>query len=248
MKFSLITATFNSQKSIAFCLNSVMIQTYSNFEVIIVDGASTDETLLKIQQFNDPRIKVISEKDDGLYHALNKGISMATGDVVGFLHSDDFFPDECVLENLYKSLHSEQVDGVYANLKYVSQSDSNKVVRDWKSKPFKFENLKYGWMPPHPTLFLKRDIYNTLGGFNTNFRIAADYDFILRLFSSNKFQIKYLNIYTTHMRVGGASNKSFKSIFQKSLEDYKVISQYSLLGFFTLVFKNLRKILQAFSA
>ena len=140
MKFSLITATFNSQKSIAFCLNSVMIQTYSNFEVIIVDGASTDETLLKIQQFNDPRIKVISEKDDGLYHALNKGISMATGDVVGFLHSDDFFPDECVLENLYKSLHSEQVDGVYANLKYVSQSDSNKVVRDWKSKPFKFEN------------------------------------------------------------------------------------------------------------
>jgi glycosyltransferase len=225
-----------------------MIQTYSNFEVIIVDGASTDETLLKIQQFNDPRIKVISEKDDGLYYALNKGISMATGDVVGFIHSDDFFPDVNVLENLYKSLQSEQVDGVYANLKYVSQSDSNKVVRDWKSKPFKSENLKYGWMPPHPTLFLKRDIYNTLGGFNTNFRIAADYDFILRLFSSNKFQIKYLNIYTTHMRVGGASNKSLKSIFKKSSEDYKVISQYSLLGFFTLVFKNLRKIPQAFSA
>ncbi len=203
---------------------------------------------MKIQQFNDPRIKVISEKDDGLYYALNKGISMATGDVVGFIHSDDFFPDVNVLENLYKSLHSEQVDGVYANLKYVSQSDSNKVVRDWKSKPFKSENLKYGWMPPHPTLFLKRDFYNTLGGFNTNFRIAADYDFILRLFSSNKFQIKYLNIYTTHMRVDGASNKSLKSIFKKSSEDYKVISQYSLLGFFTLVFKNLRKIPQAFSA
>jgi len=203
---------------------------------------------LKIQQFNDPRIKVISEKEDGLYYALNKGISMATGDVVGFIHSDDFFPDVNVLENLYKSLQSEQVDGVYANLKYVSQSDSNKVVRDWKSKPFKSENLKYGWMPPHPTLFLKRDFYNTLGGFNTNFRIAADYDFILRLFSSNKFQIKYLNIYTTHMRVDGASNKSLKSIFKKSSEDYKVISQYSLLGFFTLVFKNLRKIPQAFSA
>lgn len=202
---------------------------------------------MKIQQFNDPRIKVISEKDDGLYYALNKGISMATGDVVGFIHSDDFFPDVNVLENLYKSLQSEQVDGVYANLKYVSQSDSNKVVRDWKSKPFKSENLKYGWMPPHPTLFLKRDFYNTLGGFNTNFRIAADYDFILRLFSSNKFQIKYLNIYTTHMRVDGASNKSLKSIFKKSSEDYKVISQYSLLGFFTLVFKNLRKIPQAFS-
>ena len=179
---------------------------------------------------------------------MNKGISMATGDVVGFIHSDDFFPDVNVLENLYKSLQSEQVDGVYANLKYVSQSDSNKVVRDWKSKPFKSENLKYGWMPPHPTLFLKRDFYNTLGGFNTNFRIAADYDFILRLFSSNKFQIKYLNIYTTHMRVDGASNKSLKSIFKKSSEDYKVISQYSLLGFFTLVFKNLRKIPQAFSA
>ncbi len=203
---------------------------------------------MKIQQFNDPRIKVISEKEDGLYYALNKGISMATGDVVGFIHSDDFFPDVNVLENLYKSLQSEQVDGVYANLKYVSQSDSNKVVRDWKSKPFKSENLKYGWMPPHPTLFLKRDFYNTLGGFNTNFRIAADYDFILRLFSSNKFQIKYLNIYTTHMRVDGASNKSLKSIFKKSSEDYKVISQYSLLGFFTLVFKNLRKIPQAFSA
>jgi glycosyltransferase len=225
-----------------------MIQTYSDFEVIIVDGASTDETLLKIQQFDDKRIKVVSEKDDGLYHALNKGISMATGDVVGFLHSDDFFPDVFVLENLHKLLQSEQVDGVFSNLKYVSQSDSNKVLRDWKSKPFKFENLKFGWMPPHPTLFLKRDIYNTLGGFNTNFRIAADYDFILRLFSSNKFQIKYLNMYTTHMRVGGASNKSFKSIFQKSMEDYKVISQYSLLGFFTLVFKNLRKIPQAFSA
>lgn len=244
MKFSIITATYNSQRSIFQCLNSILNQTYANFEIVLVDGGSTDDTLRIIQEFYDPRIKVVSEPDYGLYDALNKGITRATGDIIGFLHSDDFFANPRVLENLIAAFHDEKVHGVYSNLKYVSQENPEKVLRNWKSKDFQYKNLKYGWMPPHPTLFLRKEVYQTIGSFNTSLKIAADYDFILRLFTSRTFNIKYLNIYITHMRMGGASNGSLHSIFKKSSEDHQVISQFELWGIFTLIFKNLRKLPQ----
>ncbi len=244
MKFSIITATYNSQSSIFQCLSSILNQTYSNFEIVLVDGVSIDDTLQIIQEFHDSRIKVVSEPDNGLYDALNKGITRATGDIIGFLHSDDFFANPNVLENLIAAFHDEKVHGVYSNLKYVSQENPEKVLRNWKSKEFQFTNLKYGWMPPHPTLFLRKEVYQQIGSFNTRLKIAADYDFILRLFTSRKFKIQYLNIYITHMRMGGASNGSLNSILRKSSEDYQVISQFKLWGIFTLIFKNLRKLPQ----
>lgn len=244
MKFSIITATYNSQQFIESCIQSVLNQSYPNIELIIVDGASSDNTLQIIQSFNDPRIQIHSERDNGIYFALNKGISLATGDVIGFLHSDDFFVHENVIEEIAGELQNSNIHGVYSNLKYVHHSNTNQVIRDWKSKPFKPINLKFGWMPPHPTLFLKRIVYDSIGPFNTSYRIAADYDWILRAFTESSFNIKFLDMYISDMRIGGASNGSLKSIIKKSKEDYSVIRQYPLWGWLTLISKNVRKLPQ----
>ncbi len=244
MKISIITATYNSQNFIESCIQSVLDQTYTDFELIIVDGLSTDNTLEIIRKFNDSRIRLFSEKDNGIYFALNKGIDLATGDVVGFLHSDDFLVNNYVFQNIVNEFHTHKIDGIYSNLKYVSSLDSIKIIRNWKSKSFNSINLKFGWMPPHPTLFLKKSIYDQIGGFNVQYKIAADYDFILRLFNSQKYNIKYLDTYISHMRTGGASNKSIKAILKKSSEDLSIISNYPLWGVLTLMFKNFRKITQ----
>lgn len=244
MKFSIITATYNSQQFIKSCIQSVLNQNYTNIELIIVDGASSDKTLQLIESFSDPRIKIYSERDNGIYFALNKGISLATGDVIGFLHSDDFFVHENVIEEIASELQNSNIHGVYSNLKYVHHSNPKQVIRNWKSKPFKAINLKFGWMPPHPTLFLKREVYETIGPFNTNYRIAADYDWVLRAFTDSRFTIKYIDTYISDMRIGGASNGSFKSIIKKSKEDYSVIRQYPLWGWLTLISKNIRKLPQ----
>jgi glycosyltransferase len=220
------------------------MQSHTDFEVLVVDGGSTDNTLTLIEGFKDPRIKVVSEKDDGLYDALNKGINRATGDIVGFLHSDDFFPNGAVLTNIAKAFNNENINGVYGNLKYVSADNPDKVLRNWVSKPFQGINLKYGWMPPHPTLFLKKTIYDELGGFNTQFKIAADYDFILKLFTRKEYKVYYLNIFITHMRVGGVSNKSVFSILLKSFEDIKIVRKQKQMNILTVLFKNTRKISQ----
>ncbi len=244
MKFSIITATYNSQQFIESCIQSVLNQSYPNIELIIVDGASSDNTLQLVEKFNDPRVTIYSERDNGIYFALNKGISLATGDVIGFLHSDDFFVHENVIEEIAGELQNSNIHGVYSNLKYVHHSNPNQVIRDWKSKPFKPINLKFGWMPPHPTLFLKRIVYDSIGPFNTSYRIAADYDWILRAFTESSFNIKFLDMYISDMRIGGASNGSLKSIIKKSKEDYSVIRQYPLWGWLTLISKNVRKLPQ----
>lgn len=244
MKFSIITATFNSQQFIESCVKSVLNQSYPNIELIIVDGASSDNTLQIIQSFNNPKIKIHSERDNGIYFALNKGVSLASGDVIGFLHSDDFFVHENVIEEIAGELQNSNIHGVYSNLKYVHHSNPKQIIRNWKSKPFKPINLKFGWMPPHPTLFLKREVYDTIGWFNTNYRIAADYDWILRVFTDSRFTIKYLDMYISDMRIGGASNGSVKSIINKSREDYLVIQKYHLWGWLTLISKNVRKLPQ----
>lgn len=244
LTFSLITATHNSQAHIRACLQSILQQSYTSFEIIIVDAVSNDNTLAIINDFRDLRIKVISEPDNGLYDALNKGILRATGDVIGFVHSDDMLAHPNVLQEIALKLNDPNIDGVYGNLKYIDSQNTDIVKRNWKSKSFKRVNLYFGWMPPHPTLYLKKHVYQELGLFNTNFKIAADYDFMLRLLTANKYQIEYLTSYVTLMRVGGASNKSISSILQKSKEDLTIINRYPLLGIVTLVSKNLRKITQ----
>lgn len=247
MKFSIITATYNSQATITDAIKSVSEQTYMNIEHIIVDGASTDNTI-KIIEENLGRVsKIISEKDDGIYDALNKGIEKATGDVIVFLHADDIFANNSIIENAANLFSEKQTDSIYGDLQYVAKEDTNKIIRYWKSGEFTFSKLKKGWMPPHPTFFVKKEIYNQFGNFDTSFRIAADYDIILRFLGSNKISTAYLPQVMIKMRVGGESNKSLKNILKKMKEDVKALKKNNMGGVHTVFLKNITKIPQLFN-
>jgi len=247
MKISIITATYNNEKTIADTLFAVSSQTYKNIEHLIIDGKSTDNTL-KIINENSPKTKIFSESDNGIYDALNKGISHATGDIIGFLHADDIYANNTTIEKIIATFKANNCDAVYSDLHYVSQNDVNKIIRNWKSDKFEYSNLKKGWMPPHPTFFVKKEIYNKFGNFNTNYKIAADYDLMMRMLGKHKISVAYLPEVTVKMRVGGESNKSIKNILKKMKEDLKVIKTNEIGGFFTLVRKNTSKISQFFSA
>ena len=246
MKVSIITATYNSAASIKNCLDSVVNQNYCDLEYIIVDGKSSDDTLNIVKDYQQkfPSIKLISEKDCGIYDALNKGIQLATGDVVGFVHSDDLLANEHIVSDLVTQLQNEQLDGVYGDLQYVDKFDLNKVIRLWKSCAFKPGLLKKGWMPAHPTFFLKKTVYEKHGLFDLTYKIAADYDFMLRVLKDNKLKFAYLPKVITKMRVGGASNRSLKNIIQKTKEDYKAIRSNQVGGILAIIRKNTSKIKQ----
>lgn len=250
MKISIITATYNSAKTLDICMDSVLNQNYATIEYIIVDGSSTDGTrdLVEAKIGQHPHIVFISEPDKGIYDALNKGISIATGDVIGFVHSDDFLADLTIISQIAKAFDSETLDGIYGNLHYVQFDDTSTVVRNWVSQPFTPKLLKRGWMPAHPTLFLKKEVYASNGQFNLNYTIAADYDFILRVFQQERYRFKYLPLTITKMRVGGASNKSLKSLFQKTKEDFSAATTNNIpFPLKVILQKNLSKIPQWFS-
>ncbi|MGJ5642445.1 glycosyltransferase family 2 protein [Formosa sp. S-31] len=249
MKVSIITATYNSEATIKQCMKSVLSQDYSDVEYVIVDGASKDKTLELVNNFKNANKNIVSvsEPDSGIYDALNKGIKMATGDVVGFLHSDDFFNSSHTISDIVNAFKNETVDGVYGDLHYVSAQNVDKIIRNWKSKPFSQVLLKQGWMPAHPTLFLKKAVYSKHGLFNLNFKIAADYDLMLRIFSDKALKFKYLNEVITKMRVGGASNRSLKNIWLKTREDYMAVKGNKIGNPALIVCsKNLSKIPQLF--
>lgn len=246
IKISIITTVFNNRENIEDCIQSVLSQTYPNVEYIIVDGNSTDGTVDVIRSFAHKIGKWVSEPDKGIYDALNKGIGMATGDVVGILHSDDLFGNPMVLEHVARLFDATGCDAVYGDLVYVSKTNSEKVIRYWKSAPFDVKRFKQGWMPAHPTLFLKKKVYDTYGLFDLRFKIAADYELILRTIASGKLECAYLPEIITRMRLGGASNKSIRNILKKSCEDYKALRQNHTGGYITLVKKNFSKIGQFF--
>lgn len=249
LKVSIITATYNSAESIELCLESIRSQTYSNIEHIIIDGNSNDNTLEKIKNFPYKPYKIICEKDNGIYEALNKGIKYANGDIIGFLHSDDFFANNEVLEDVAETFKNNNIDAVYGDLEYVSQKSVIKTIRKWKSSPFKFKYLNNGWMPPHPSLYVKKDIINSLGGFDTSFKISGDYMFILKAFKMPNFNSKYIPKVFIKMRIGGVSNKSLSKILLKSKEDWIALRK-NHFGFFSsikvLMFKNISKLIQFF--
>lgn len=245
MKISIITATCNSEQSIHSALNSISTQTYKNVELVVIDGASKDNTVSKIKETFTGYLKIISEKDNGIYDALNKGIAKAKGDVIGFVHSDDFLASKEILSKITHIFQDEKVDGVYGDLQYVNKKDTSKVIRYWKSEAFKPELLKKGWMPAHPTLFLKKEVYEKHGLFNLNYNIAADYDLMLRIFSDPTLKFKYLPEVITKMRVGGASNRSLKNIKLKSQEDLKALRANGIkYPMKVLLQKNLSKLNQ----
>jgi len=246
MKISIITATFNCEDTIKDCINSVISQQYDNIEHIIIDGASTDNTLDIVNSFSNKIAKVISEPDSGIYDALNKGIANATGDVIGLLHADDIFYNNNIIGEIVDVFTNNNTDSVYGDLQYVAKSDTSKVIRYWKSGEFNLGKLKKGWMPPHPTFFVKKEVYNKYGNFDTSFKIAADYDLILRFLGVNKISTIYLPKIITKMRVGGESNKSLKNILLKMKEDHKALKKNKIGGVFTILFKNISKIPQLF--
>lgn len=244
MKISVITAVYNRHQTVGQALDSVLSQSYPAVESIVIDGASTDGTLAVLEPYR-PRLGVlISERDQGIYDALNKGLMHATGDVVGFLHADDVYEDREVLAKVAVAFRDPSVDAVYGDLVYVRHDDISKVIRYWKSGPYDHAALSRGWMPPHPTFYVRRSVYERLGGFNTRYRIAADYDTVLRFLAVGKIGVAYVPEVLVRMRVGGISNRSLKTIFRKSCEDMNVLKLNRVGGLITLLQKNFYKLNQ----
>lgn len=227
MKISIITVSYNSSKTIEDTFNSILNQSYNNIEYIIIDGNSKDKTLEIIgeyeSKFIDKKIefKWISEKDNGLYDAMNKGIKMATGSYIGILNSDDFYFDEFVVEKILKALENNLTDSLYGNLYYVEENNTNKIVRNWKSKKYQNGLFEKGWQIAHPTFFVKKEVYDKYGLFNLDFRIAADYEIILRFIKKYKISTQFLDEYLIKMRLGGESNQNIKNIIKGNKEIYR---------------------------
>ena len=247
MKVSIITVTYNSAETLRETLRSIASQDYQNLELILVDGGSTDNTLAIAEEFKSIISKQISEKDKGLYDALNKGLTLATGDVVGILHSDDFYLNPQVISKYVRCFEQTQADAVYADLYYVDRSNTERIVRKWKSGTYYSRSFYKGWMPPHPTFFVKRRVYENYGDFDLNFKTAADYELMLRFILKHQITLGYLSEYTVKMRMGGASNASLGNRLNANQEDRRAWKKNGLRpGFLTLYLKPLRKLLQFF--
>ena len=243
MKISIITITYNSAHTLQRALDSVQGQTYSDIEHIIVDGASTDGTveLIKAYAKMHKNVQWVSEHDDGIYNALNKGIRMATGDVIGFLHSDDVLYSPDSIEQIATAFKLSQADVVYGDLQYCK---GEKVVRRWNSNAFHPSMLKFGWMPPHPTVYVRREVYQEVGEYDEWFSISADYDMIIRIFTAG-YKVLYIPDILVSMEMGGASNKNTKARLSKTQEDCIVLKKNHVgAGLLTVACKQLRKIKQ----
>jgi len=246
LKISVITAVYNRVATIGEALDSVRAQTWPDVEHVVIDGASTDGTLELLRSRQHELAVLVSEPDKGIYDALNKGIARCTGDVIGLMHSDDLYADERVLNDVAEAFRDPGVDTVYGDLDYVSQSDTRRVIRRWRSGEYSPQLLKRGWMPPHPALYLRRQVIERWGSFDASFRIAADYDAVLRYFGQGRIRPAYIPRVLVKMRVGGESNRSIARILRKSREDYVALRKNGVGGFTTLVQKNLCKIGQFF--
>ena len=244
MKISIVTAVYNREATIADALNSVHHQTYPHVQHIVQDGGSTDATLDIVRAHKNDRIDLVSGRDSGIYDAINRGMQRAQGDVVGLMHSDDIFAHETVLAQIAHAFEDPQVDCVYGDLQYVASGDTNRVIRHWKSGDYSREILKRGWMPPHPTFYLRRAILERLGDYDTSYQIAADYDAMLRWLWTGGIRPAYIPEVLVKMRVGGESNRSLSRIMQKSREDLRVLKSNRVGGVQALFLKNISKIRQ----
>jgi glycosyltransferase len=247
MKISIITATYNNEATINCALDSVAMQDYLDLEHLIIDGASTDNTLSIIRAHHNKNIRIISEPDEGIYFALNKGIEKANGEIIGFLHSDDLFESPSVIRKIVEEFNVGSIDAVYGDLVYVKKSNVNEIIRFWRAGPYKIALLKMGWMPPHPTFYTKKSIYKRFGGFDLRYNISADYDLMLRFLFKGMIRVAYIPEVLVRMRLGGISNRSFKNIFIKSFEDFMIVRRNDLGGIIAVVQKNISKVQQYFN-
>lgn len=243
MKISLITTCFNREKTIRETIESVLNQDYPEIEYIVVDGASNDKTLSIIQEYGDLIDKIISEPDKGMYEGINKGIRVATGDVIGLLHSDDFLFSSHTLSDVVERFTESQADLVYGNGIYVDYQNTNKIVRDWISGDYNKLKLKRGWLPLHPTVYIKRECIDDWGLYDESYKIAADSDFLVRYLYLADLNVAYLNKYIVRMRMGGLSTDLGKSK-QKWIEDLRHYRNHGMNPYIALGGKILSKIPQ----
>ena len=242
MKVSIITCTYNSAKTVADTIRSVNAQTYPNIEHIIVDGLSKDNTLEIVKQYAGERQVIKCEKDNGIYDAFNKGIRMATGDIIGVLNSDDFFTSDNIIEQVVNAFNKENIDAVYGDIHFVNPDNLNKCVRYYSSKSFRPWMMRMGFMFAHPSFYVKREYYENLGLYKTDYKIAADFELLLRFVVKNKIKCKYLPIDFVTMRTGGASTEGIKSkkiINKECLRACKENNYYSniILMWLRIVYK-----------
>ena len=244
MKISVITAAYNSALTIADTLRSVADQTHHDVEHVIVDGLSKDNTVSIVSQF--PHVAICrSEKDKGIYDAMNKGLVLVTGDVVAILNSDDFYENEFVLEKVSKAFEDPSVQVVYGDLVYIDPTKNNRITRYWRAGNYTSKSFHYGWMPPHPAFFVRRQVYQQLGNFNASLTCSADYEIILRMLLKHRLKAVYLPETLVRMREGGISNATFRHRWRANREDRKAWQLNGLKPyFFTLYLKPFRKIFQ----
>jgi glycosyltransferase len=245
MKISIITATKNSEATVAKTFYSINKQTYRNLEMVVVDGNSDDSTkkiideICKVDQY-------IIEKQSGVYYALNEGIRKSKGEIISILHSDDEYYSESVLNDVVKKFLDTNADIVYGNLIYVDKLTGEKK-RDWKSGAYNIKKINYGWMPPHPAVFVRKCIYEKYGLFDTYLKISSDYDFLIRVMKKKDIKIEYLNKYLISMKTGGISNNKYNNIKKKNKEDYMVIKNNNIyFPKIVLLLKKIQKINQYF--
>lgn len=243
MKISVITAVYNRASTIETAIQSVIAQTDVDVEYVIIDGNSTDGTDKVIQQYQDSIHQYIRESDDGIYDALNKGVNASTGDVVGFIHADDFIAENHTLKHVAQALSDDKLDGVYGDLVYVDETDTSRITRYWKAGQYDSNKFRFGWMPPHPTVYLRRSCYEKFGLFNLQMKTAADYELMLRMMVKHKIRMKYIPKVMVQMRSGGASNASVKNRLNANRDDQLAWSMNGLRAPLGLRFlKPLRKI------
>jgi glycosyltransferase len=244
MLVSIITATYNSAATITDTLHSVHSQTHPAIEHLIIDGASSDNTLEIIQR-GPGRYRIHSEKDKGIYDAMNKGIAMANGDIIGILNSDDMYSHSQIIQKVVELFEQEGCDAVYGDLIYVDAADTAVVKRKWVAGSYSPNSFLYGWMPPHPTFFVKKSVYEQFGGFNLNLFTAADYELMLRFLYRYGIKVAYLQEVMVKMRTGGASNQSIRNRILANKGDRMAWKINGLKPYwFTLYAKPIRKITQ----
>jgi glycosyltransferase involved in cell wall biosynthesis len=246
MKISIITATYNSAKTVRDTLSSIATQQYKDVEHIIIDGISTDGTLNIVREF--PHVlesNIYSGKDDGIYDAMNKGIEKATGEVIGILNSDDFYNSDLVLTKVAAAFADPSVDVVYGDLQYVKQDDVTVITRTWKAGVFHKRKFYFGWMPPHPTFFVRRRMYEKAFLFDKSFRSAADYELMLRMMMKYNAKAEYIPNVLVKMRTGGESNSSIKKRLEANSQDLRAWKANGLGGYYLIrILKPARKVFQ----
>ncbi|TKC08199.1 glycosyltransferase [Pedobacter polaris] len=245
MKVTIITVVYNGEKYIKDCIESVLDQNYEDIEYIIVDGASTDKTCSIIEDYQAKIHRYISEKDKGMYDGLNKGIALATGDIIGILNADDMLASNTVITNIVTFFKVNGAEGVYGNLNYVNASNPNQIIRKWISRQYTKRAIELGWMPAHPTLYLKRELFKKHGNYSLDFGTAADYELMIRFLYKYNVRALFINELIVNMRVGGMSNSSLNQRYLAMKYDFKAAKKNKLpFALLTIVLKKISKVSQ----